>query len=335
MQTILVTGGAGYIGSHTVLELLDTGYQVVVLDNLERGYLEALNRVKALTNRELSFVQADLRDKDQLASVFTTHQINAVIHFAAYKDVGEADRDPQKFYNNNILGTKNLLDTMRDNQVKQLVFSSTSAVYGNSEQLPMTEDLPVAPLNAYGHTKAAIEWMLTDYSHSYQLNAVSLRYFNAAGAHPSGQIGEDPSHTGNVLPMITQTLVGRRKQFLLFGDQFATPDGTQQRDYIHVMDLATGHIAALNKLQTDQGYFIYNLGTGQPSSVKQLINLAQQISGRQLNYTVADPRPGDPLTVYCDPQQANKDLNWTAQYDIEAIISHQWNWATNNPNGYS
>ncbi len=337
-KRILVTGGAGYIGSHTVLQLIEDGCEVVVLDNLERGYLEATKRVEKLTFMKVDFLQADLRDDEQLlAKIKAAHQskpIKAVVHFAAYKDVGEADKDPGRFYENNVLGTLNLLKTMKELKIDEIVFSSTSSVYGDAKELPITEQSPIQPKNAYGHTKAAIEWMLEDFWNSHQIRSVRLRYFNAAGAHPSGKLGEDPSYSGNVLPMIMQTLVGKREKFLLYGNQFATEDGTQERDYIHVMDLATAHVAALRKLDQDAGTFVYNLGTGVPTSVKRLIDLSEQVSGRQLKYEVVDPRPGDPLVVYCNPTRANQELQWKAEHDIRQIIEDQWRWVKNNPNGY-
>lgn len=336
---ILVTGGAGYIGSHTVLQLIEEGYEVVVLDNLERGYVEAMRRVEEISGKKVKLVKGDLRRsiKEQISKI---KNISAVIHFAAYKDVGEADKDPGKFYENNVLGTFNLLRCMSEFGINKFVFSSTSAIYGNAKELPITEQSPVQPLNAYGHTKAAIEWMLEDYAKSFLpaqaggLSSVRLRYFNAAGAHASGKIGEDPSFCGNVLPMIMQTLVGEREKFLLFGDKFPTEDGTQERDYIHVMDLASAHVAALRKLDEENGSFVYNLGTGKPTSVRTLMDLCEKVSGKKLNYEVVEPRPGDPLVVYCDPKKANEELGWKAEYGIEKIVRDQWRWVIENPRGY-
>lgn len=333
-QRILVTGGAGYIGSHTALQLIEEGYEVVVLDNLERGFEEAVRRVEKLTGKKTEFRKADLRNPYEIREVVKEFEFYAVIHFAAYKDVGEADKDPEKFYENNVIGTFNLLKCMREFEVNKIVFSSTSAVYGNSKELPLTEESPIQPLNAYGRSKSAIEWMMDDYYKSFKFNSARLRYFNAAGAHPSGKIGEDPSYCGNVLPMIMQTLVGEREKFLLFGDQFETKDGTQERDYIHVMDLATAHIAALRKLDEEEGSYVYNLGTGKPTSVRTLIDLCQKEAGRELNFEVTNPRPGDPLVVYCDPQKANDELNWRAQYKVEEIVRDQWRWVYENPQGF-
>ncbi len=334
-QKILVTGGAGYIGSHTVLQLLKQNCQVIVLDNLERGYQAALDRVQELAGKPLIFFQADLRQPETLAPIFASHSIDAVIHFAAYKDVGEADKDPEKYYLNNVVGTLNLLSQMQFHQVKKIVFSSTSAVYGDADQLPITEQTPLKPKNAYGRSKAAVEWVLDDYFNSYGISSVRLRYFNAAGADPSGKLGEDPRLCGNVIPLVMQTLIGQRDKFLLYGDHFATPDGTQERDFIHVADLATAHVASLDKLNQISGSFYYNLGTGQPTSVNQIIHLSEEISGKKLNYQVVDPRPGDALVVYCDPTKAKQELNWEAKLDIHQIISDQWNWVVQNPQGFA
>lgn len=337
-QTILVTGGAGYIGSHTVLQLLEDGYEVVVLDNLERGYEEALRRVEEISGMKVKLVKADLRDIEAIRKAFKDladgSGIDAVIHFAAYKDVGEADKDPEKFYENNVIGSWNLLKCMREFEINKVVFSSTSAVYGDAEELPITEKSSLQPKNAYGHSKVSIEWMLDDYANSFGLSSVRLRYMNAAGAHPSGRMGEDPKYCGNLLPMIMQTLVGEREKFLMFGDSFKTEDGSQERDYVHVMDLATAHVAALNKLNEDQGSFVYNVGTGKSSSVKVLMDLCEKEANKKLNYEVVDPRPGDPLVVYCDPKKANEELGWKTKFGIEDIVKDQWNWMVKNPKGY-
>lgn len=335
MSHILVTGGAGYIGSHMVLELLNQGYDVIVFDNLERGYAQSLVRVREITGKEIAFIPGDLRYGEEIEKVFTQYNIDAVIHFAAYKNVGEAAQDPYKYYNNNVLGSLNLLQSMKNHQVNKIVFSSTSAVYGESKILPMHEQLPIQPKNAYGKSKATVEWILEDFFDSFEISSVALRYFNAAGAHPSGKIGEDPSLTGNIIPLIMQTLIGKRDSFKLFGDSFDTTDGTQERDYIHVMDLATGHIAALNKLSHASGAYIYNLGTGSATSNKTLIKLAEDLSGKKLTYEVVDPRPGDPPITVCDPSKANKELDWKAKNTVDDIMKDYWNWVTQNPNGYA
>ncbi len=338
MAKILVTGGAGYIGSHTVLSLIESGYEVVVLDNLERGYQEAINRVEELTGQSIKLANVDLRDIEAMKATLAEHKdAQAVVHFAAYKSVGEADREPEKYFNNNVVGSLNLLSAMREAGVNKIVFSSTSAIYGDSEVLPMHERLPIKPKNAYGQSKATVEWMIQDFANAYQFSAVILRYFNAAGAHPSGQIGEDPKLSGNVIPMIMQTLVGTREQFVLYGDAFATADGTQERDYIHVMDLASGHVAAVKKLeQEEQGrHWTFNLGTGEATSNKTLMSIAQEVSGKHLSYRVEPPRQGDPLVTVSDPTLAKEGLDWKSQKSMREIIEDQWRWVSMNPEGYN
>ncbi len=335
MGKIIVTGGAGYIGSHTVLGLLEAGHEVVVIDNLERGYEESITRVEAITGKKV-----DLQ-KMSLANVVGINQLLAkysdatcVVHFAAYKNVGEAEKNPDIYFGNNVIGSLNLLNAMKLNGIKSIVFSSTSAVYGDSLILPMHEGLPIQPKNAYGQSKAAVEWMIQDYIRAYGMSGIALRYFNAAGAHESGQIGEDPRLSGNVIPLIMQTLVGKREEFVLYGDKFPTQDGTQERDYIHVMDLASGHLAAVERLATIEGYGVYNLGTGIAVSNKKLIEISENVSGNKLNYRSDKPREGDPVITVSDPSHAWKDLQWKAKYDIDKIIEDQWRWVKLNPNGY-
>lgn len=335
MAKILVTGGAGYIGSHTVLALIESGYEVVVLDNLERGYSEAINRVGTLTGKQIMLVNVDLRDMGRLSEVINEHKdATAVVHFAAYKNVGEADREPERYFYNNVVGSLNLLTAVKNAGIKSFVFSSTSAVYGDSDVLPMHENLPIQPKNAYGQSKATVEWMIKDFANAYGMSAVVLRYFNAAGAHPSGQIGEDPKLSGNVIPMIMQTLIGTRDEFVLFGDTFATADGTQERDYIHVMDLAAGHVAAVEKLGRESGVWTFNLGTGNSTSNKNLISISEEISGMKLKYRSEPPREGDPLITVSDPSQARMQLGWEAKKNIREIVEDQWRWVSMNPQGY-
>lgn len=335
MSKILVTGGAGYIGSHTVLALIESGYEVVVLDNLERGYAESIRRVESITNKQIELCKVDLREAEPLQRAVGRHKdAICVVHFAAYKNVGEADREPEKYFYNNVVGSLNLLEAMKSNGIKSIVFSSTSAVYGDSEILPMHEQLPIQPKNAYGQSKATVEWMIQDYVHAYGMSGIALRYFNAAGAHPSGKIGEDPKLSGNVIPLIMQTMIGKRSEFVLYGDHFPTADGTQERDYIHVMDLASGHVAAVNKLTDQQGYFIYNLGTGQANSNKTLIRITEEIAHMKLVYRVDPPRSGDPVITVSDPSRAKNELGWQAKYSIHQIIEDQWRWVSMNPDGY-
>ena len=333
---VLVTGGAGYIGSHTVLQLLKADYPVVVVDNFSRGYEEALRRVARLANKQFDWHKIDLSDQSGLTQLMQDYPVETVIHFAAFKNVGEADQKPELYYQNNVINSLHLLQAMNQAGVKQIVFSSTSAVYGDADEIPMHENLPVKPRNAYGHSKATVEWMITDYCHSYGMKAVCLRYFNAAGADFSGEIGEDPSLTGNIIPVLMQVLIGKREKFFLFGNQYDTPDGTQMRDYIHVNDLADGHLAAMKALAdmpAGQAEMV-NLGTGQATSNQQLMQLVEQVSGRKLKYEVTDPRPGDPVITVSAVDKARKLLGWQAQYNIEQIIKSQWQWVQKYPDGY-
>ncbi len=335
MGKIIVTGGAGYIGSHTVLGLLNAGYDVVVIDNLKRGYEESIRRVETLTGKRIDLEKMSLDNVEGLNQVLTkNNDASCVVHFAAYKNVGEAEKNPDMYFGNNVIGSLNLLNAMKANNIKSIVFSSTSAVYGDSLVLPMHENLPIQPKNAYGQSKATVEWMIQDYVKAYGMSGIALRYFNAAGADESGQIGEDPRLSGNVIPLIMQTLVGKREEFVLYGDEFPTQDGTQERDYIHVMDLASGHVAAVERLSHTQGYSVYNLGTGVAISNKKLIEISENVSGNKLNYRSDAPREGDPVITVSDPSLALAELNWKAKYDIYKIVEDQWRWVKMNPNGY-
>jgi len=333
---ILVTGGAGYIGSHTCLELLEAGYDIVVVDNLSNSNAESLNRVRKLTGKPLAFHCLDIRRQDELADVFKQHHFNAVIHFAGLKAVGESCREPLAYYENNVNGSLVLFDTMRRFGVKNLVFSSSATVYGDPREVPIKENFPVSPTNPYGRTKLMIEMILKDLAQSDPLwNIALLRYFNPVGAHPSGRIGEDPSDIpNNLMPYITQVAVGKLAALSVFGNDYPTRDGTGVRDYIHVVDLAIGHLRALEKLRKSPGVVTYNLGTGRGCSVLELVAAFEKASGRAVNYRIIDRRPGDIAECYADPTLAEEELNWRARYGIDEMCADSWRWQSANPDGY-
>ena len=333
---ILVTGGAGYIGSHTCLELLEAGYEVIVVDNLANSNEESLRRVQALTGKGIDFRQVDLLDKGGLTAVFQQTNPNAVIHFAGLKAVGESVSMPLHYYQNNITGTLNLCEVMQANNVWNLVFSSSATVYGDPHTVPITEDFPLSATNPYGRSKLSIEEMLRDLPVAdSRWNIALLRYFNPVGAHHSGQIGEDPNGIpNNLLPYISQVAVGRLKQLSVFGNDYPTPDGTGVRDYIHVVDLALGHLKALEKLQQDPGVVTYNLGTGQGYSVLDMVAAFEEMSGRPIPYQITPRRPGDVAACYADPAKAREDLGWTAKKNLADMCADSWRWQSQNPNGY-
>jgi len=336
LKTILVTGGAGYIGSHTNVELLEAGYDVIVLDNLSNSQYTAIERVEEITGRKIEFIQADLRDKEATAAVFDRHSIDAVIHFAGLKAVGESVHIPIPYYQNNIGGTLNLLEAMNDSGTRNLVFSSSATVYGEPARLPITEDFPVSATNPYGRSKLIIEEMLADvYVSDPSWNIARLRYFNPVGAHESGRIGESPNDIpNNLMPYISQVAVGRLEKLSVFGDDYPTHDGTGVRDYIHVVDLARGHIKALEKLAQDPGLVTYNLGTGQGYSVLDMVRAFEKASGRRIAYKIAPRREGDIATCYADPGLAARELGWKAEKGIEEMCADTWRWQQQNPDGY-
>lgn len=335
-MNILVTGGAGYIGSHTVLELLRAGHDVVVVDNLSNSHEESLRRVETLAGRNLTFHQVDLLDRERLAAVFEAESVEAVIHFAALKAVGESVAQPLRYYRNNISGTLNLLEIMDAHDVRRLVFSSSATVYGDPKQMPITEDMPLAPFNPYGRTKAMVEEILRDLYRSDPRWAVSiLRYFNPVGADSSGRIGEDPNDIpNNLVPYITQVAVGRLPYLSVFGNTYPTPDGTGVRDYIHVVDLARGHLKALELIERQAGVFVHNLGTGRGYSVLEVVAAFERAIGRAIPWRVAPPRPGDAATSYADPSRAERELGWSAERDLDDMAGDSWRWQSQNPNGY-
>ena len=336
MMRILVTGGAGYIGSHACIELLNAGYEVVVLDNLSNSKEESLRRVQEITGKTLEFHLADLLDKPAIDRIFDRAQIDAVIHFAGLKAVGESVSIPLRYYHNNITGTLNLCDVMSAHGVKNLVFSSSATVYGDPHTVPITEDFPTTATNPYGWTKWMIEQILRDaYRADNTWNIALLRYFNPIGAHASGRIGEDPNGIpNNLLPYIAQVAVGKLPKVSVFGNDYPTPDGTGVRDYIHVVDLSIGHVRALEKLRTNPGLVTYNLGTGNGYSVLQVIAAFEKACGKKIPYQIVARRAGDVAACYADPAKAKAELGWIAERGIDQMCADSWAWQSNNPHGY-
>ena len=335
-MSILVTGGAGYIGSHTVVELLKEGYEVVVVDDFSNSKPESLNRIKTITGKNFSFYEVNLLDKAALEEVFNKENIDSVIHFAGYKAVGESVAKPIEYYHNNITSSLVLCDVMRNHGVKKIVFSSSATVYGMNNVSPLTEDLPTSATNPYGYTKVMIEQILQDVAFAdSEWSIALLRYFNPIGAHESGLIGEDPTGIpNNLMPYITQVAVGKLPRLSIFGDDYDTPDGTGVRDYIHVVDLALGHIKALDKIKETNGVGIYNLGTGKGYSVLDLTYNFQKATGIEIPYPIIDRRPGDIATCYADATKAKEELGWIAQKTLGDMCRDSWKWQKNNPNGY-
>lgn len=333
---ILVTGGAGYIGSHTIVQLLEADYEVIVVDNLSNSKIEALKRVEEITGKKAKFYEVDLLDQAGLENVFAKEKIDSVIHFAGLKAVGESVEIPLKYYHNNITGTLNLCEAMKKFGVKNIVFSSSATVYGDPHKVPITEDFPLSVTNPYGRTKLMIEEILNDLSISEpELNIAVLRYFNPVGAHPSGKIGEDPNGIpNNLVPYISQVAVGKREEVAVFGGDYKTYDGTGVRDYIHVVDLAEGHLKALKKLEEKPGYVIYNLGTGNGYSVLDMIKNYETACERKIAYKIVDRRAGDIAECFADPSKAEKELKWKATKGIEEMCKDSWKWQKQNPEGY-
>ena len=333
---VLVTGGAGYIGSHTVLELLQAGFEPVVLDNLYNASPEALARVKSLTGKEFPFYQADIRDREALDRIFRAEAPEAVIHFAGLKAVGESVQIPLKYFDNNLSGTITLLMAMQQAGCRKIVFSSSATVYGKPQSVPIREDFPLSATNPYGRTKLIIEQMLSDlYVSDPSWDIILLRYFNPIGAHESGQIGEDPDGIpNNLLPYVAKVAVGRLEKVNVFGNDYDTPDGTGVRDYIHVVDLARGHVKALEKITSHPGLQVYNLGTGNGYSVLDIIRAFSRACGHEIPYVIAPRRPGDIDMCYADPEKAFRELGWKAEYDLDKMCADTWNWQSRNPDGY-
>jgi UDP-glucose-4-epimerase len=335
-MSILVTGGAGYIGSHTCIELLNAGYQVVVVDNLSNSSREALNRVKEITGKKVIFYEKDLLDEEAVKDIFTKEDITAVIHFAGLKAVGESVFKPLEYYHNNLTGTLVLLETMKSFGIKNLIFSSSATVYGKPASVPIREDFPRSVTNPYGRTKLMLEDILCDlHTGDPEWNIILLRYFNPIGAHKSGRIGEDPKGIpNNLVPYIAQVAAGKLNKVRVFGNDYATEDGTGVRDYIHVVDLAMGHVKALDKLKEKKGVLTYNLGTGTGYSVLEVINSFEVACGKEIPYEIVERRPGDIDSCYADATLAKMELGWVAEKGIQEMCEDSWRWQRNNPNGY-
>lgn len=337
MRTILVAGGAGYIGSHTCVELLQAGYDVVVVDNLSNSSQESLNRVKKITGKSVKFYEADVADKEAMDKIFNENDIFGVINFAGLKAVGESVEKPLEYYQNNITGTLNMCEVMRKHGVKNIIFSSSATVYGDPETVPITEECPKGVCtNPYGWTKSMLEQILTDIQKAdTEWNVILLRYFNPIGAHKSGLMGEDPNGIpNNLMPYVMKVAIGQLPQVNVFGNDYDTPDGTGVRDYIHVVDLADGHVKAIKKLEENPGLKIYNLGTGKGYSVLDVIKNVSKAVGKEIPYVIAQRRAGDIAQCYSDASLAKKELGWEAKNGIKEMCEDSWNWQKNNPNGY-
>lgn len=335
-MAVLVTGGAGYIGSHTCVELLEAGYEIVVVDNYYNSKPEALKRVKEITGKSFVSYDYDMLDREKMEEIFQSNKIDAVIHFAGYKAVGESVKEPLKYFYNNLSGTIVLLQVMEKYNCKKLVFSSSATVYGVPEKVPITETEGLSVTNPYGRTKLVIEDMLRDlWTSDNSWSFALLRYFNPIGAHESGRIGEDPQGIpNNLMPYITQVAIGRRPELSVYGNDYPTIDGTGVRDYIHVVDLAKGHIKALEKIMQENIVEAYNLGTGKGYSVLQMVSAFEKASGRKIPYKIVDRRPGDVAECYADPTKALNELGWKAELDLERMCTDSWRWQKNNPQGY-
>ncbi len=337
-MNILLTGGAGYIGSHTIIELYKAGHSVVVVDNLSNSSAVSLKRVAEIIGVDgIPFYKVDVLDREALNKVFDENRFDAVIHFAGLKAVGESVAKPLEYYHNNMTGTFVLLDVMRKHGCKNIIFSSSATVYGDPAVIPITEECPKGHCtNPYGQTKSMLEEVLMDVQKAdNEWNVVLLRYFNPIGAHPCGRIGENPNGIpNNLMPYITQTAVGKRQELGVFGNDYDTPDGTGVRDYIHVCDLASGHVAALQAIAKKCGVAVYNLGTGNGSSVLEVVNAFMKVNGVKVPYSIKPRRPGDIAICYCNPAKAEKELGWKAKYNLEDMCRDSWNWQSQNPNGY-
>ena len=336
-MAVLVSGGMGYIGSHTTVELLNAGFDVVIADDLSNSKELVKDRIEKITGKTTKFYNVDLTNEEEAEKVFLENDIDSVIHFAAFKAVGESVEKPLEYYYNNITSALVMLRLMRKYNCKNFVFSSSATVYGDAKIVPITEDSPLSATNPYGRTKLMIEDMLRDIAKADpKLNVAILRYFNPVGAHKSGTIGEDPNGIpNNLMPYITKVAVGELKQLRVFGNDYPTHDGTGVRDYIHVVDLAQGHVKALEKLKTNPGLVTYNLGTGNGYSVLDVVKAFAEASGREIPYEIVDRRPGDIATCYADPKLANEELGWTAERGIKEMCEDSWRWQSNNPKGYN
>ena len=336
MGKILVTGGTGFIGSHTCVALINAGYQVVIMDNLCNSKVEAIARIEMITGKHVRFYRTDMRDEEDMRQIFEDNKIDAVIHFAGLKAVGESVEKPLEYYENNISGTLSLLRVMREYHCNVIIFSSSATVYGCNNEAPYVEEMPTSATNPYGYTKVMIEQILRDVcTANPEFTAVALRYFNPIGAHKSGTIGENPNGIpNNLMPYITQVAVGKLKELGVFGNDYDTPDGTGVRDYIHVVDLAKGHVKALKKIEDNSGLSIYNLGTGKGYSVLDIVKNFEAATGVKIPYVIKPRRPGDIATCYSDASKAERELGWKAENGIKEMCADSWRWQSNNPNGY-
>jgi UDP-glucose 4-epimerase len=331
VTAVLVTGGAGYIGSHAVKALVRAGHRVIVYDNLSAGHREAVERA----GDNLTLVEGDVRDTTSLTQALRDHEVDAVMHFAAWLSVGDSVRDPSGYYRNNVLGSLSVLDAMIASRARCFVFSSTAAVFGNPEETPITEDHPTRPINAYGETKLAIERALPHYERAYGLRSAALRYFNAAGADPDGVLGEHHDPETHVIPKAIDAAMGRGT-FQLFGEDYETPDGTCLRDYVHVTDLAAAHLLALNSLFDGAASRVYNLGNGRPTSVRDILDAVERVTGRRVPYTAADRRPGDPAVLFASSERIRRELGWRPQFEnVDTIVETAWRWREHHPRGYA
>ncbi len=335
-MSVLVTGGVGYIGSHTVIDLIENNYDVVIVDNLSNSKQEALKRVESIVGKKIKFYKEDVCDLQAMRNIFTQEKIDSVIHFAGLKAVGESCRKPLEYYQNNIISTLTLVQVMKEFGCKNLVFSSSATVYGQPKCVPIKEDFALSTTNPYGSTKLMIEDMLRDiYKADNSLNIALLRYFNPIGAHKSGKIGEDPNGIpNNLMPYITQVAIGKLEKLSVFGNDYNTVDGTGVRDYVHVLDLAHGHILALRKLETNSGLVTYNLGTGKGYSVLQMVQAFEKASGKKVPYIIAPRRPGDIAECYADASKAKEELGFECKNDLQQMCEDSWRWQSNNPKGY-
>lgn len=335
-MAVLVAGGAGYIGSHTAIELLESGYEVVIVDNLSNSSSIVVDRIKELSGKPIKFYNIDIRNKNEMHVVFKENNIESIIHFAALKAVGESVEKPIEYYSNNLISTLNLFELMREYGVKKFVFSSSATVYGDPHTCPILEDFPLSVTNPYGRTKLMIEQMLVDISKADKsIDIALLRYFNPVGAHKSGRIGEEPNGVpSNLMPYITKIAVGKLKELSVYGNDYPTHDGTGVRDYIHVLDLAAGHVKALQKLEENPGLVVYNLGTGKGYSVLDLVKAFSKASGKEIPYKIVGRRAGDVAMCYADSSKAEKELGWKAKYELEEMCQDSWRWQSMNPNGY-
>lgn len=335
-MNVLVTGGMGYIGSHTSIQMIQAGMTPVIFDNLYNSKKTVLDRIEKVSGVRPTFIQGDIRDKAVLVEVLQQHNIEAVIHFAGLKAVGESVAKPLEYYDNNVHGTLVLVDAMREVGVKTLVFSSSATVYGDPASVPITEDFPTSATNPYGRSKLMVEECLTDFHKANpEWSITLLRYFNPVGSHPSGELGEDPQGIpNNLMPFVSQVAVGRREFLSVFGSDYPTKDGTGVRDYIHVMDLSDGHVAALQKVGRKDGLHVYNLGTGNGYSVLEMVKAFESASGKQVPYQLVDRRPGDIAECWADPAKAMKELEWRAERTLEQMTEDTWRWQSNNPQGY-